>query len=122
MWICPKCSEPHEDHFKICWRCASQEMQEHVTTEAPPPAKPEPRLRSVGSILVRAFIAFVVGAVIGGAISLTSPPDVQAVYAIYSGLALAIIVGIFFWVVLPYEPSSVAQTAKEEHPDADSLA
>ncbi len=122
MWICPKCSEPHEVHFKICWKCASQEMAEHVTTETPPLPKPEPRLRSLGSILVRAFIAFVVGAILGGVISFTSPADVQAVYAIYSGLALAILVGIFFWVIFPYESSSVAQTPKEEHPDGDSLA
>jgi hypothetical protein len=121
MWTCPKCSEPHEDHFKICWKCASQEMAEQVTTEVPPPPKAEPRLRSFGSILVRAAIAFVVGGIVGGAISFSSPPDVQAVYAIYSGLALAIIVGIFYWVILPYEPRSVAPMAEEGNPDGDSL-
>ena len=122
MWTCPNCGEPLEDHFKICWKCASQEPAEQVTTEAPPPPKPEPRLRPFSSVLVRAAIAFVVGAIIGGAISFTSPVDIQAVYAIYSGLALAIIVGIFYWVILPYEPTSVEPAAQEEHPDGDSLA
>jgi hypothetical protein len=22
MWICPRCSEQHEDQFKECWKCA----------------------------------------------------------------------------------------------------
>lgn len=23
MWICPKCREPHPDHFEICWACGT---------------------------------------------------------------------------------------------------
>ncbi len=71
MWVCEKCGEPHEDHFKICWKCASQDMGDQVTAEAPPhapPPAPEPRLRSGGSILVRIAIGFVVGAIAGGAV------------------------------------------------------
>lgn len=129
MWICPKCSEPHEDHFKICWKCASEEMAEHVTAEAPPPPAPEPRLRSGGSILVRVAIAFVVGTILGGAAyqgfarrSLQGEDAAIGVgfFALACGLGLAIGVGVFFWVIFPFEPPPAPQPQEEKNPQGDS--
>jgi hypothetical protein len=132
MWVCPKCGEPHEDHFKICWKCASQEMEEQVTAEAPPRVpKPEPRLRSGSVILLRVGIAFVVGVVLGAAaFPMFLPATLQASLgeiaasavpcALFAGVALAIPVGIFFWVIFPYEPTAVPEPAEKKDGPGDS--
>lgn len=133
MWVCPKCGEPHEDHFKICWKCASQEMTEHVTAETPARAAvPEPRLRSGGSIMVRIVIGFVVGAILGGAVLSRFahsyfPPEYDtasatsvATVALISGVGLAIVIGVFFWVIFPYEPTPAAEPAERTDAKEDS--
>jgi hypothetical protein len=134
MWVCAKCGEPHEDHFKICWKCASQEMPEQVTADAPllaPATDPDPRLRSGGSILVRIAIAFVVGAILGGAASNvftrgSMPEDTMGIavaagsFALASGLGLAIVTGIFFWVIFPYEPTAARNALEKKDVQGDS--
>jgi len=66
MWICPKCGEPHQDQFKECWKCVGAEMEEHVTAEPPRPTLPpkERKLRSFQSILMRAAVGFLLGALL----------------------------------------------------------
>jgi hypothetical protein len=112
MWICERCGEPHEDRFKVCWKCAGDEHQHHVTAEPIPFAPhvvgegPERKLRSLGSILVRALIAFVV-ATIGGAAFFhrTGATLEDAITAgAIAGAAVGAFVGVFIWVVFPYEP------------------
>jgi hypothetical protein len=129
MWVCPTCSEPHEDHFKICWKCASQEMGEHVTAEAPSPRAPEPRLRSGGAILVRVAIAFVVGVILGGAayqgflrrsMQGEDAATGAGIFALASGIGLAILVGVFFWVIFPYEPTAGPQASEKQDAQGDS--
>jgi hypothetical protein len=122
MWICSQCGEPNEPNFELCWNCASKEMEEQVTAAPPRPMLPnpaaEPRLRSGGSIIVRILIAFVVGTVLGGAAFHTfmrsTDPLTSATYALLSGIALAIFVGIFFWVIFPYERESARQPGPSE--------
>jgi hypothetical protein len=125
MWSCTKCGEVHEDQFEICWKCASKEMEEHVVAGEPPPRTapspaPEPRLRSGGSILVRMGIAFVVGAVMGGAAFYAFVPDLGGMTllpSVWSGIALAILVGIHFWVIFPYEPGNAPRQSAEQQQD-----
>ena len=62
----------------------------------------------------------IAGAIVGGAVSLNYP-EIQAAVAVYFGLGAAFIVGILFWVILPYEPTPTAPTAEEDHLDGDSL-
>ncbi len=128
MWVCAKCGEPHEDHFKICWKCASQEMEEQVPADVPLPA-PEPRLRSGGSILVRIAIAFVIGVILGGAAyqgflrrSLQGDDAATGVgiFALAVGVGLAILVGIVFWVIFPYEPTAAPEPAEKKEAPEDS--
>lgn len=109
MWICEKCGEPHEDHFKICWKCTSEAMEEHVTAVPPPLPKPEPKLRSTGAILFRMLIGSVLGGILGGAVSIGYPADYQIGLVIYGAIGLAIVTGVFFWVLFPYEPGPTSQ-------------
>jgi hypothetical protein len=119
MWICPKCGEPHQDQFKDCWKCVGAEMEEHVTAELPKPLPPgrERRLRSLRSILLRAAIGFVVGLLVSLSslkfIDLRSvlpavvdiSPTNRVAIGLIGGALCGILVGLFFWVALPYEPS-----------------
>jgi hypothetical protein len=112
----------HEDHFQVCWKCAGKEMEEQAPAEAPtlvapPQQQPEPRLRSSGSILARMVIAFVIGAILGGAASYSGFLNRFLGYDLMGSLSaalwngavlggvLTIVVGILFWVIFPYEPS-----------------
>ena len=118
MWICPKCGEPHQDQFKDCWRCVGAEMEEQVPAEAPQLVQPvrERRLRSLGSILVRAAIGFGVGMLVSlsslNFVNLRSVlPAVidisttnRVVIGLIGGALFGILVGLFFWVALPYDP------------------
>ncbi|HZZ81392.1 MAG TPA: hypothetical protein VFE62_23020 [Gemmataceae bacterium] len=115
MWTCPKCAEQNEDNFQICWKCASDEseMETRVTAE-PPPIVPrqmrEPKLRSGASIIVRILIAFIVGGIFGGAVFQavyrTTDPVIVGTWALISGLCLAGVIGIYFWVIFPYVPGT----------------
>ena len=119
MWICARCGEPHADNFKVCWKCAGDEMTEHVT--APPSASPvargeraqvtERKLRSFGSILVRAVVAAAVGSIGGAAFFHRDGATLEdAIMAgAVAGAAVGSLVGIFIWVVFPYEPIRVAK-------------
>jgi hypothetical protein len=116
MWICERCGERHEDQFKECWNCHDQQFTEHVTATPPKPA-PSPReLRSIGSILVRAMIAAGIGLVLGlaifhrGGTSLETASFWTAILAGGCGLT----VGLFLWVLFPYEPSRMPEPLEDE--------
>lgn len=128
MWICTTCGEPHQDQFKECWKCAGAEPNEHITAEPPklvPVAPlPERKLRPFGSILARALVGFLIGAVL----SLSSfnfvnadtivpnqplSPAGRTALALLVGAIFAIVVGLFFWVVLPYEPLDTSRAEVE---------
>ena len=113
MWICERCGEPHQDNFKVCWKCAGDEMTEPMTAEAIPAprtlakrAPQERTLRSLGSILARAGIAGVVGMVGGMALFHRNGATLEEAVVSGSlvGVGLGAFVGIFVWVVFPYEP------------------
>ena len=121
MWVCPKCGEPHQDQFKECWKCvgAEMEMGEHVTAEPPRPVLPpaERRLRSFSSVLARAAVGFLIGAVLSlSSLNLVNPqtilpgqelsPTAKTVFALAVGAIFGIFVGLFFWVLFPYEPTN----------------
>jgi hypothetical protein len=135
MWICPRCSEQHDDKFAECWKCAANETQTGGYSEGWPQyrsplrpdstvapvepvvsSQPERTLRPFGYVLVRACIGFVVGffatmmflnvatsarIAIQGA---DSAALTTVVMSAIGGVVLALIVGVFFWVVFPYEP------------------
>lgn len=125
MWICAKCGEPHQDQFKECWKCVGAEMEssEHVTAEPPMPTRspPERRLRSLGSIFSRAVVGFLVGALLSlmglnfihaqvrnseiGQLGQDLSPAGLTVLALIVGAFFGFLVGLFFWVVFPYESS-----------------
>ena len=128
MWICRKCGEPHQDQFKECWKCVGAEIDGQVMAGEPklPPALPpkERKLRSLGSILLRVGIGFLVGLVIGlSSLNFINPrtilPDEwivsttnKIVLGLIAGAIFGILVGIFIWVVFPYAPMPESNAAK----------
>ena len=134
MWTCPRCGERHEDQFKECWKCFEAQMNEQVTA-APPKAKPpepqERKLRSTGSILLRAGIGFLAGMLLSmSSFNFINPQtsllglDLSStnvvVFGLVIGLIFGTIVGLFFWVLFPYEAAGhvsegQANDAKETH-------
>jgi hypothetical protein len=122
MWTCPTCSELHQDQFKECWKCAGAEMEAHVTA-APPRPKPPRQLRSLGSILARAAIAFIIGTLLGVAIfhrNGAALPEAASA-ALVVGSVFAGVVGLFVWVFFPYA-GSVPQPESADTEDGDSSA
>jgi hypothetical protein len=124
MWTCPKCAEQNEDNFQICWKCASDLGDTQFTAGEPPivlAPRREPQLRSNGSIILRVVIAFVVGSILGGAAfqvaGRTTDPLTNGIWALVSGLALAIVIGICFWVIFPYVPGTEPEPEPSEKPD-----
>jgi hypothetical protein len=108
MWTCPQCGEMHDDNFKECWKCASPEHSPHITAEPPklvPP--PEPKLRTNGSIVMRVVVAFIIGVIAGLAIFHRSGLafETALMYGLYMGGGLALFIGVFFWILFPYEPT-----------------
>lgn len=103
MWVCPNCGEHNENHFQECWKCVSDTM--HQEAPANPEASPQ-RVRSLGSVLFRVSIGFCVGMLLGVAvfhrngISLAEAAVSGAVVGTFVGGA----VGLFLWVLFPYEP------------------
>jgi hypothetical protein len=118
MWTCPSCGEQHEDQFRECWKCFGKELEHAVTATPPLPKPPAPprTLRSNSSILVRTLIGAVVGMVLGEAVfhaSGVSPKEVTG-YSAVAGAVFAACVGIFFWVLFPYEPVGNADQLLDE--------
>jgi hypothetical protein len=118
MWICPRCSEQHEDQFKECWKCAGAEMHPEATAIAARPLpSAEPKLRPLSSILFRAGLGFVVGLIFGSAVSYRIGPafwhsglDYEwlngvLVMGLGAGVVLGLLVGLYYWVAFPYEPA-----------------
>src|ERR1017187_8199756 len=134
MWICAKCGEPHQDQFKDCWKCVGAEMaaEEHVSAAPPRPTPPprERRLRPLGSFLSRAAVGFLVGALLSlmggnyinaqirnsgiGHLGQDLSPEGLTVLALIVGAVLGALVGLFFWVVFPYESTDSRQIDREE--------
>lgn len=125
MWICPNCGEAHDDRFKDCWKCAGAEMEQAVASAPPAPLAPtqERKVRSFDSILIRAAIAFVVGAFVGAAIAsrtAASEPAEMVRAGLIVGLEFAGVVGVFVWVFYPYEPMAARNHAvKSDNPEED---
>lgn len=128
MWICPRCGEPHQDQFKECWKCIGAEIDEHVTagTPRPEPSKPPPerRLRSTGSILLRGGIGFLFGTLLSiSSCNFVNPQTVlpgqdlsatnKTIIALIVGAIFGVIVGLFFWVLFPYEPCDNVRDEQE---------
>ena len=121
MWTCPQCGEMHEDRFKECWKCANHSA--HITAEEPKPAPPPPPLRTAGSIVMRVVVAFVVGLIAGLAIFHRAglPLETAATYGLYLGGGLALGVGVFFWILFPYQPTRDLPPEESESRDASML-
>lgn len=130
MWTCSQCGENHQDQFKDCWKCAGPAMEQPVMALAPPeptPAVPERRLRSMGSILLRAGVGFFIGTILSlGTFSVINPqtilptvleisPTDKVALALLGGASLGVLVGLFFWVLFPYELASQSETANEDN-------
>lgn len=107
MWVCERCGEQHEDQFKECWKCFDKKLDEHVTAAPPRPAPPEPTLRPTSAILIRMVIAMTVAMSLGVAIAQRTGSDLSdaAIAGSIFALIVGVIVGIFLWVLFPYEPS-----------------
>src|ERR1041385_3918847 len=115
MWICPRCSEQHADQFTECWKCAGAAENEGITAKPPLP-KIEPRLRPTSAIVKRAFIGFCVGVIVtmlfGNVVNfdflVKTDADISLLrtsfLSLSVGLAVGLVLGVFFWIVLPYEP------------------
>ncbi len=117
MWTCPRCGEQHEDQFTECWKCAGADSQAQFSALPLVPLDAEPKLRPLSAILKRAFIGFLVGAVLtmlfANIVNLrqfyAAWPDLSfletSVLGLIVGLALGGVVGLFVWVLFPYEPT-----------------
>jgi hypothetical protein len=125
MWVCKRCGEPHQDQFKECWKCVGAQAEESVMAGEPPPrAAPLPterKLRSLGSIIVRGLVGFLVGMVLSlSSLNFINPvtvlPEVTVVsstdkfvFSLIAGAFVGLAVGLFFWVLFPYEPTATNQ-------------
>ena len=119
MWICPRCGEGNEDSFKECWKCISDEIQGQGTATPPPLPAPPRRVRSLGSVLIRVAIGFAVGMLIGLVIfhRNATPLAEAAVAGAIGGGVLAGSVGVFVWVLFPYEPGPASNSVGEVNED-----
>src|ERR1700731_2180196 len=118
MWTCPRCGEQHENQFTEGWKCAGAESQAQFSALPLVPLDAEPKLRPLSAILKRAFIGFLVGAVLTMLFAkIVNLRQLQAawrelsvletsVLSLRVGLALGGAVGIFVWVLFPYEPTN----------------
>jgi hypothetical protein len=128
MWTCPRCGEQHGDQFTECWKCVGAAAQAQFAATPLPPAHPEPRLRPLSAVLKRAFIGFCVGAVL--TMLFANFIDIRQLHASWPelsflgtsflslivGLAVGGMVGVFVWVIFPYEPTSNAIDPTERKP------
>jgi hypothetical protein len=107
MWTCPNCGESHHDQFKECWKCVGAELIPNVPAPIRP-ARPERKLRSLGSILFRAAIGFVVGTLLG--VAIVHRNGVSLAEATSAGLMFGMVsgglVGVFVWVFFPYDTNA----------------
>ncbi len=118
MWICSTCGEHHDDHFRHCWKCVGAETGlDSPAAPTIPKAAPEPKLRSVESITLRAGIAFIVGALLGVMTATresASEPAAVATSAFVLGAVSALAVGLFVWVVFPYAPNTEPDSTQKD--------
>jgi hypothetical protein len=133
MWICPKCSEQHEDQFDVCWKCSSDDLKTAVTA-TPPPSSSERELRPFRDIVVRALAGFLIGFLVtmmlltlGNSTLAGFMPDnsltAATLVSLLGGLLLGAVVGSFFWVLFPYAPlprQMLVDTAPESRQDKES--
>ena len=116
MWTCERCGEQHERQFAECWKCFGKEIEHMVTATPPPPPAPPPVLRSNLSILMRMLIGACIGLVLG--LAVFHRFDIGLEDAFKAGLitagVVAGLVGLFFWVLFPYEPTPFAQISDPE--------
>jgi hypothetical protein len=120
MWICPKCGESHHDQFKECWKCVGAEMEQHVAEGLPPhptPASRQRPLRSIGAIVFRMLVGFILGGVFGAAASHrhVSSFTETVLAGVIVGAVVASIVGFLVWVVFPFEPTTEEATKTTDH-------
>jgi membrane protease YdiL (CAAX protease family) len=134
MWVCPNCGEPHQDQFRECWKCVGAEIeaeqqQLEVAAPSPPNAPAERRLRGYGWFLSRAAAGFLVGTLLSlmglnylnaqirqsplGDLGQGLSPAGMTIAALLVGFVFAVLVGVFAWVVFPYEPTGTAPQAEE---------
>lgn len=125
MWICPTCGEPHEDQFAECWKCAGAALEGQFSTVPLPPVATERRVRPVSAILSRGVAAFFVGTFIAFVLANANQAALlrqvgveasfagAAVFSLICGAVLGLIVGLFVWVVFPYEPTPARPTDRE---------
>jgi len=118
MWTCPKCGEQHGDQFAECWKCVGAEMQTAITAAPTAPIQAERKLRPFGYFFARAIGAFAVGAsltmLFANVVNLRMLHDSlnelslagTSLLSVVVGFACAALVGLFVWVVFPYEPSA----------------
>ncbi len=129
MWSCPKCGEMHDDHFNICWKCASNEPMPLADRASPVLAPPERKLRPFRIIVGRSLLAFFIGSIIGIALfhstlrrfiataGLGDPLTLgSTLYGLIVGVLAAFLVAIIHWIFFPYEPSPASheQSANDD--------
>lgn len=135
MWICQTCGEPHQDQFKECWKCVGTQIDERRMAGEPPPKAslpaPERKLRSLGSIVVRALAGFLIGMVLSlSSLNFINPrailPEVMVVsssdkffLSLIAGAILGTLVGLFIWVVFPYAPCIGNEADDKTAPPSD---
>ncbi len=122
MWTCPRCGEQHEDQFTECWKCAGAESQAQFSATPLGPLDAEPRLRPASAFVKRAFLGFLAGAVLtmlfANVVNIhqlnASWPELSllgtSVLSLIVGLALGGAVGVFVWVLFPYEPAESSES------------
>lgn len=122
MWVCPRCGEPHDDHFHVCWKCAAEELRDEPTTPLPTPPV-ERNLRPASWILARAAVGFVIGTFLGVVtFHRYGASLVQAsASALVVGVIFGILVAFFFWVFFPYEPATMIDNANSSRQDKDRV-
>ena len=129
MWSCPKCGEMHDDHFDICWKCASPDSVHEPAVMSMPPL-PERKLRPFRTIFGRALLGFFVGSVLGLALfhstlrrfiasaGLGDPTTLgSTIYGLIVGVLTAFLVAMIHWIFFPYEP--LPASAHSEPMDED---
>jgi len=130
MWICAKCSEPHEDQFEVCWKCSGDEMKTAVTATPPPPSAGQRELRPFRDIVVRALMGFLIGFVLtmmflnlGNAwlvvyFMAENTLAAATIVSLTGGGVLGLAVGAYFWVLFPYVPLAPTNQATAENSSA----